>query len=467
MVFSSFTFLLLFLPITIILYYLIPKKRRNIRNFVLLVMSLIFYAWGEPIYILLMLVSIIVNYILGRVIGKNHNRLLFVLGIIFNVGLLFFYKYSDFLIINLNRLFNLNIKLLDLSLPIGISFYTFQIMSYIIDVYNEKVDVQKNILTLATYITLFPQLIAGPIVRYITVEKELLDRNESFDNFANGARRFIVGFGKKIIVANNVALIADAVFDSNPNTIGSVLVWIGAIAYTLQIYFDFSGYSDMAIGLGRMFGFNFLENFNYPYISKNITDFWRRWHMSLSTWFRDYVYIPLGGNRVSKIRWLRNIFVVWFLTGLWHGASWNFVLWGLYYGFLLVIEKLLLNNIIKKMPNIIAHIYSIVFIIIGWIIFRVEDISKLKTFIISLFSFTSSDFIAFISKNTAVISALPYMIIGVVASTPIVNNLYKKIKNSSNKIAYLLCDIVILIIFGISIMFLESSSYNPFIYFRF
>ena len=336
MVFSSLTFLLLFLPITLFFYFIIPKTKTNLRNIVLLIVSLIFYAWGEPIYILLMMFSIIINYFLGLILDKSNKRKLWlIISIFFNIGLLFFFKYTDFFLSNLNNLFNIEIPLLNLTLPIGISFYTFQILSYVIDVYRKEVQVQKNILKLATYITLFPQLIAGPIVRYITICDELNKRDESIKNFASGLRRFILGLGKKVIIANNVAILADAVFNNSPNGVGSLIIWLGAIAYTIQIYFDFSGYSDMAIGLGKMFGFNFLENFNYPYIAKSITDFWRRWHISLSSFFRDYLYIPLGGNRCSKIKWFRNIFIVWFLTGLWHGASWNYIVWGviLWYNF--------------------------------------------------------------------------------------------------------------------------------------
>ena len=468
MVFSSFTFIFLFLPITIILYYIIPKKCRNIRNLVLLIMSLLFYAWGEPIYVFLMILSIVVNYFFGRIIGKyKQAKLWLILDIIFNIGILLFFKYGNFIIININNIFHANIILLKLSLPIGISFYTFQVLSYIIDVYNKNVDVQKNIFSLATYITLFPQLIAGPIVRYITVEDELSNRKETFDNFASGARRFIVGLSKKVIIANNVALLADAVFDGSPASVGSLLVWLGGIAYTLQIYFDFSGYSDMAIGLGKMFGFNFLENFNYPYISRSITDFWRRWHMSLSTWFRDYVYIPLGGNKVSKIKWLRNIFVVWLLTGLWHGASWNFIIWGLYYGILLVVEKLLLKKYLDKMPRIFSYIYTMIFVIIGWIIFRVEDFSSLGMFIVKLFNFSDSNIITFISKNTNVITVWPYLLLGLVASTPIFKKIYNIINDKQNTFINIMCDVIIVIIFIVTIIFLESSSYNPFIYFRF
>lgn len=468
MVFSSFTFLLLFLPITLVLYYVIPKNKKNWRNIILLVMSLVFYAFGEPIYVLLMIFSIIINYIFGIMIDKlKIKKALLIISIVFNIGLLFFYKYADFLINNINSLFNLDIKYLNLSLPIGISFYTFQILSYVIDVYQKKVDVQKNIFTLATYICLFPQLIAGPIVRYITVEDELNNRNETISNFSDGLRRFIVGLAKKVIIANNVAILADAIFNSNPNDVGSMLVWLGAIGYTLQIYFDFSGYSDMAIGLGKMFGFNFLENFNYPYIATSITDFWRRWHMSLSTWFRDYIYIPLGGNRVSKSKWLRNILIVWLLTGLWHGASWNYILWGFYFGLILILEKLYINKIQEKLPKIVNHLYALLFIVIGWVIFRVEDFNMLISFMVKLFNFSSSNLLDFININPQIIYTWPYVILGLIGSVPFIGKVFKKMNQSKNKWLGIICDFAILILFGLVIVYLISSSYNPFIYFRF
>ena len=468
MVFSSFTFLLLFLPITLILYYIIPSKKKNWRNLILLIMSLVFYAWGEPVYILLMILSIIVNYIFGIFIDKfKYKKIILIFAIIFNIGLLFFYKYTDFLINNLNSIFNLEISHLKLSLPIGISFYTFQILSYVIDVYQNKVEVQKNVFTLATYIALFPQLIAGPIVRYVTVEDELKNRKENTHDFANGLRRFIVGLGKKVIVANNVAILADAVFNSNPNQLGTIVIWLGAIAYTLQIYFDFSGYSDMAIGLGKMLGFNFLENFNYPYISTSITDFWRRWHMSLSTWFRDYIYIPLGGNRTTKLKWLRNILIVWLLTGLWHGASWNYIIWGLYFGVILILEKNVINKLLDKIPRFFQHLYTLFFIVIGWVIFRMEDFDNLINFLINMFNFEKSDILSFIENCPQVISIWPYLIIGIIGSVPFIGKKFQKINESKKIYLGLLYDLCILIILGITIVFLVSSSYNPFIYFRF
>lgn len=322
MVFSSFSFLIVFLPLVIIGYYIIPKKYTKVKNIILLIASLIFYSFGEPKYTILMVVSILVNYILTLLMSKkNNNKVIFVFTIIIDIGILVFFKYSNFIINNINNVFNTNFNNLNIDLPLGISFYTFQIMSYVIDVYKKKIKPQKSLINIATYITLFPQLVAGPIVNYKTIENELEKRNETFEKFASGFRRFIVGLAKKVIIANNAAILADSIFNSDIQNLGTSIIWIGALAYSIQIYFDFSGYSDMAIGLGRIFGFNFLENFNYPYISKSITDFWRRWHISLSSWFKEYVYIPLGGNRCKKIKWFRNIFIVWMLTGLWHGAS--------------------------------------------------------------------------------------------------------------------------------------------------
>ena len=354
MVFSSLTFLFYFLPIVLIIYYIVPKKFRNV---VLFISSLLFYFYGEPKFGILMIISIFLTYVHGILMDKypQHKKKFLISSIIISVGLLIIFKYTDFIISNINMISKGNIEMLNLRLPIGISFYTFQMISYIIDVYKGEAKVQKSFLKLATYVALFPQLIAGPIVRYTTIEKEIDDREYNFKNFSNGVRRFIIGLSKKILIAN---VLADAINSFNASSEKTILFyWIYAIATTLQIYFDFSGYSDMAIGLGKMLGFSFPENFNYPYISSSVTEFWRRWHITLSTWFKDYVYIPLGGNRVGKIKWLRNILIVWFLTGLWHGAAWNFILWGVLYGILLIIEKLGLLKILNKIPKAISRIY--------------------------------------------------------------------------------------------------------------
>lgn len=468
MLFSSMTFLFLYLPILLFIYYLANDKYRNV---ILLVASLLFYAWGEPKYVILMLISIIANYFFALLIDKldnkkNYRKAVLVFSLIFNVGFLFFFKYIDFAILNINNLFGTNIETLKLVLPIGISFYTFQILSYVVDVYRKDVAVQKNIILLGTYIALFPQLIAGPIVRYSTIEEQLQKRTLSFAKFTSGTKRFIIGLGKKVIIANNMALIADHLFNSPFVTNFSfITIIVALLAYTFQIYFDFSGYSDMAIGLGRMFGFEFLENFNYPYISCSITDFWRRWHMSLSTWFRDYVYIPLGGNRCSKWRWIFNTFVVWLFTGLWHGANWNFVIWGLYFFVILILEKLFLNKVLNKLPKIINWIYAFILINIGWLIFRIEDMNILTDLMCNLFTLKKGNLINDIANNYYLLNNLPYFIFAIIFSFPIVKVLDKKIKNTGVKT--IIGNILLLGLFGLCVIYLINNSYNPFIYFRF
>ncbi|MDD4642661.1 MAG: MBOAT family protein [Erysipelotrichaceae bacterium] len=466
MLFSSLVFLFVFFPLVIITYYIF--KSRFYRNLVLLVFSFIFYAWGEPIYVLLMIAEICVNYILAKLIAKNEKasikKMYFVLAIIIDLGLLGFYKYANFLIDIVNSVLSLNINFLELSLPIGISFYTFQILSYIIDVYRNKVKVQNNVLYLATYVTMFPQLIAGPIVRYETIEHELTERKESVQMVGDGMRRFIIGLGKKIIIANNMAIIADKVFLNTPLGEYSFFVaWIGAISYSLQIYFDFSGYSDMAIGIGKIFGFNFLENFNYPYIAKSITDFWRRWHISLSSWFRDYVYIPLGGNRVSKSRWFLNIMIVWLLTGLWHGASYNFVVWGLYYGLFLIIEKLFLLKILEKAKGI-NHLFTLIVVIFGFVIFNSASLDQIVTFFSNMFMSLPNFDMTFLKTN-GLVYLIPYFMIACISATPLFTNIGKALKDKV-VLGYSF-DLYLLIVFIICIIFLVNSSYNPFIYYRF
>jgi alginate O-acetyltransferase complex protein AlgI len=418
-----------------------------------------------------MIFSIINDYIYALIIcdlKKKGNiigaKTALISSIAINLGLLIFFKYSDFIILNINYLCSMNLSKLNLLLPIGISFYTFQTMSYTIDVYKGKVEVQNNLVTLGTYVVLFPQLIAGPIVRYETVEKELKDRTVSLDDIYTGLSRFIIGLGKKIIIANQVALIADKIFKINIKDIGLEIAWIGIIAYTLQIYFDFSGYSDMAIGLGRIFGFTFLENFNYPYISQSITEFWRRWHISLGSWFRDYVYIPLGGNRVKVLRWILNIFIVWFLTGLWHGASWNFIIWGLYYGVILIIEKEIIIRLKISLPTAVKHIYTLFMIMIGWVIFRTETLIEAKNYIIALFGgYGHSNFILF--HSLSIVGSMVFIILGIIGSTPLIKNLFNKLNRYF--IPSLIYDICLIIIFLGSLLFLINRSFNPFIYFRF
>ena len=462
MVFSSLTFLLIFLPILCLLYFIV--KDIKIKNYILLIFSLIFYAWGEPIYIIIMILSILVTYIAGRIIDKGKGKkkvISLIISIILLLSYLLFFKYYNFLIDNINAIFSINITKSKLSLPIGISFYTFQALSYLIDVYKGKTKVQKNILYLALYISLFPQLIAGPIVRYETIESEIKKRNHTLDNAVNGLKRFISGLSKKVIIANNMALIVDTIFDANVIP-GTLIIYLAAICYTLQIYYDFSGYSDMAIGLGKLFGFSFLENFNYPYIAKSITDFWRRWHISLSSWFRDYVYIPLGGSRVKTIKIIRNIFIVWLLTGFWHGASWNFVIWGLYYGILLLLEKFVLKNILDKIPNILRHILTLFLVVIGWVIFRLTDINTLLLTLKHMFIYKPVNIERFILDNANLIFNFYLIIPAIILCYPFKINIdeNKFIPNFIINMCY-----IGLLLFNISI--LTSNTYNPFIYFRF
>lgn len=464
MVFSSFSFIFVFLPIVLAIYYLVKDKYKNV---CICIASLIFYAWGEPKNILLMLISVILNYFLAIWIGNTKGtkkKVLLIIDIILNIMIIGFFKYANFLIDNINYILHTNIGNVEVALPIGISFYTFQILSYVIDVYRGNVKVQKNIIKLCTYISLFPQLIAGPIVRYEDIEKQLDDRKESFDKFIKGLKRFIYGLGKKVLLANNMALIADTIYETNPNN-GTIMLWLAAISYTLQIYFDFSGYSDMAIGLGKMFGFKFMENFNYPYIAKSVTDFWRRWHISLSTWFKDYVYIPLGGNRVSQLKLVRNILIVWGLTGLWHGANWNFIIWGFYYAILLIIEKLVLNKWLDKLPKVVKHIYSLLIIVIGWVIFRTEDLSQIFIIVKNMFIYNPSNIVEYVLESWNIKVGLLFIIPAIILSTPVIS---KKIKENLNKTSvYVLNNIIVCIIFGLSIIQLLIQTYNPFIYFNF
>lgn len=467
MLFSSLTFLFVFLPATLALYFLVKDK---FKNYVLLAASLLFYAWGEPKYVILMILSIIFNFFIAKLINKKRKKkkltkfLLFI-AVLVNIGALFIFKYLDFTILNINSIFGTNLGLTKLALPIGISFYTFQILSYVIDVYRKKVKVQKNIFTLGTYIALFPQLIAGPIVRYSDVEKQLKKRTHSLDKFCDGFRRFIVGFAKKVLIANNVAIIADTVFnDPSAQALGPVAIIIALLAYTLQIYYDFSGYSDMAIGLGKIFGFDFDENFNYPYSAHSITDFWRRWHISLTTWFRDYLYIPLGGNRCSKIKWIRNFAVVWLFTGFWHGASWNFVLWGVFFMIILLIEKEFLHKLLEKLPKIVNWIYMFIIVNFGWLLFRANTMDDLGHVINSFFHPEAST-VDFLAHNFSIIPYVNFMIIGLIFMFPVGKKISAKLL--SYKYGRFILDLILLALFGLGICALVNSSYNPFIYFRF
>ncbi len=458
MVFSSLIFLFCFFPAFLVCYF-IPKKRKT-RNIVLLVFSLMFYGYGEPIYVLLMIASILVNYYLAKAMDKSDNKKKWlIIDLIFNLGLLFIFKYSNFFLDNINNLFNLSINFISISLPIGISFYTFQILTYVVDVYKGKVPVQKSIVNLGCYISAFPQLIAGPIVRYETVNEELSDRCENIENFSTGIRRFIIGLFKKVVIANEMAYVADTLFSASISSLGVLGMLIGGVAFTFQIYFDFSGYSDMAIGLGKMLGFNYLENFNYPYTARTITDFWRRWHISLSTFFRDYVYIPLGGNRCNHLRHIFNLFVVWFLTGLWHGASWNFVFWGLFYFILLVLEKYIFKRI-DKLPSVLGHIYTFSLVTLGFIIFYFTNSSELLEALKTLFGVNGLGKIDILLHYQIIkVRTILIFILAIFACTPV----FKNILDKKNKLS----DIYIAFLFFLSIISILASSYNPFIYFRF
>ena len=463
MLFTSISFLYYFLPTIIILYFITPKKYRN---YILLIFSIIFYMYGEPKYVILMLVEILVAYFGALLINKYKSKEIFLITIIIHIGLLCVFKYTDLFIGTINSIFKTNISFLNIALPIGISFYTFQILSYVIDVYREKVKVQKNILKLATYVSLFPQLIAGPIVRYETICDELDNRDETIEKFSLGVRRFIIGLAKKVLIANMLGELCTKFSLVDERSV--LFYWIFAISYMLQVYFDFSAYSDMAIGLGKMFGFTFLENFNYPFISKSITEFWRRWHISLSSWFKDYVYIPLGGSRKGTLKLVRNILIVWFLTGIWHGAAYNFILWGLFIGVFLVIEKLWLSKYISKLPKVLRNIYVLFIIMISFIMFNAGSINEAFFNIKGLFGLNKEVFI----NNYTIYYLKSYLIVLIIAifgTTPLFKNIIEKLKKSKclNKIINILEPIFLVILLLLVTAYLIDSSYNPFLYFRF
>lgn len=470
MVFSSLLFLFRFLPLVLGIYFLAPKKFRNL---VLFLFSLIFYAWGEPVYVFLILASTVVDYIAGRCVdhfkstGKiNKAKIAVAASVVINLSLLCFFKYTDFLIGIMDNLFSLDIDTLNIALPIGISFYTFQTMSYTIDVYRNDAKVQKNFITFGAYVSLFPQLIAGPIVRYQTVADQMENRKESLDDFFEGVKRFIIGLGKKALIANQVGALWSQISGTQIAHLTTATAWLGAVSFTLQIYFDFSGYSDMAIGLGRMFGFHFLENFEHPYESKSITEFWRRWHISLGTWFREYVYIPLGGNRKGKIRQMRNIFIVWFLTGLWHGAAWNFVAWGLYFGVLLVLEKLFLGKFLQKLPAFVQHLYTMFLVVVSWVIFSWGDCADGMGYLKTMFGIEGCGGF----DNTTLYLLLSFavlLIIAVIGSTRVPVKVWNCLKEKSEVGSMVLTGIGVVVVLVISTAFLVNSSYNPFLYFRF
>lgn len=466
MVFSSTIFLCVYLPLVLLGYYICPKKGRNL---FLLIVSLVFYAWGEPKYVFLMIFSILVNYIFGRLMDKNRGRqkrmkLLLVLSVVIDLGLLSVFKYTDFIITNVNAIFGSSFDLLNIALPIGISFYTFQAMSYTIDVYRDDVRVQKNLIDFGMYITMFPQLIAGPIVRYADVQDQLADRSVTTADFSEGVMRFVVGLGKKVLLANQMGAVWSEIYALGGD-VSALMAWTGAIAYTFQIYFDFSGYSDMAIGLGRMFGFKFPENFRYPYQSVSITDFWRRWHITLSTWFKEYLYIPLGGNRCGLARQALNLLIVWSLTGFWHGAGWNFVMWGLYYFVILFIEKLFLLKALDKLPKLFRHVYALLLIVIGWVIFASDDVGVLLPYLGSMFGANGA--VGGMDVYTLFTKAV-LLIICCVASTELPKRLFLSATGAMNeKAAFTIKSVMTIALLALSMILLIGDSYNPFLYFRF
>ena len=470
MIFSSIFFIFTFLPLTLLVYYLVPFKSKNL---VLLIVSLVFYAWGEPVYVILMIFSILINYVSGLEIEayqesgeEKKAKYAFIVTLVVNLLVLGFYKYYGFLLSNLNAILPFKIPYKELALPIGISFYTFQTLSYVIDVYKGKLNAQKNPITFGAYVTMFPQLIAGPIVRYSDVEKQLSEREISRTKVSEGVAYFLRGLGKKVILANNMGLVSDAVIAMKAAETSALTAWIGAFAYTMQIYFDFGGYSDMAIGLGKMLGFDFIKNFDYPYISKSITEFWRRWHISLSSWFKEYVYIPLGGNRVSKPKAIRNLMIVWGLTGLWHGAAWNFIFWGLYYGIILILEKYIFKDAIQKMPGFLQHVYAMVLIMLGWVLFSAPTLGRALSYMGSMFGIGGGGFVDmtgfYYLKSTLILG-----ILAILCSTPMLYKRFMHMAYTRKKYGQVLYVVAYVGIFVISIAYLVNATYNPFLYFRF
>lgn len=464
MLFSSIPFLFYFLPCVLVLYFIAPKP---LKNSVLLITSLVFYAWDKPKFAIIMIVSIVLGYIFGLLIEKFRGTVMSKVFLALSVGssliTLGIFKYTDFFISSFNSVSGLAVPLTGIALPIGISFYTFQILSYTVDVYRGDVAAQKNPISLAAYVSMFPQLIAGPIVRYSDIEKQLVSRSHNFDLAAQGIRRFVLGLGKKILIANSLGELCDTFRASDDKSV--LFYWLYAIAFTLHIYFDFSGYSDMAIGIGKIFGFEFLENFDYPYISGSVTEFWRRWHMSLGTWFRDYVYIPLGGNRVSKIKWFRNIFVVWFLTGFWHGAAWNFIVWGLYFAILLVLEKLWLKKYLDK-SKVLRHVYVMLLVIISFVIFNATDMGEAARYIAAMFGFGnvpafSAEWLYYLRSYAVVIA------VGIIGATPLPKMLAGKICAKYEKVTNVIEPVVLVGLMIVMTAYLVDGSFNPFLYFRF
>ena len=469
MLFSSMTFIYVFLPIVLLLYL---TTKKELHNPILLTASIIFYAWGEPKYLAVMLMTIIINYFGAILIEKEnlYKKPFLILTIIANLGFLIYFKYFNFLLDNFNNLFHSNFQALDVIMPIGISFYTFQALSYVIDVYRGEYKPQKDIYKLALYICLFPQLIAGPIVKYRDIAEQIDSREVNFDKVNIGVKRFIIGLSKKVLIANTMGAIADKIFTQDPHTFSHLIAWLGSITYTFQLYFDFSGYSDMAIGLGLIFGFKFMENFNYPYISKSITEFWRRWHISLSTWFKQYVYISLGGNRVGKLKTLRNLGIVFLLTGIWHGAQWTFVIWGIWHGFFIILEKIFNikefeSKVHPKYINVLMHIYCIFVFVIGWVIFRADNMKYAWDYLMNMFGLLhlhTNEFLyapAYYLDRAEIVT----IIVAILCSMP----LFKNLIYFENKVVKSLVNIWLILLFFLSTITIASSTYNPFIYFRF
>lgn len=468
MVFSTLPFVYGFFPLVFVLYFI--WNNRVWRNAVLLAASLVFYAWGEPRLLVLMLLAAFAAYLGGLLMERwrdepRRKKAAFVVTAALLTANLFVFKYLNFAVDNLNLLAGGRLSVPAITLPIGISFYTFQILSYVIDLYRGKVAVQRSYFYLLLYVSFFPQLIAGPIVRYQTVEHEIRTRRETLDDAAAGMRRFIQGLAKKVIMANSAAALAETIYAGNPALYGTAMYWVAAVAYTLQIYFDFSGYSDMAIGLGRVFGFHFLENFDHPYAAASITDFWRRWHISLSTWFRDYIYIPLGGNRVGRGRWMLNILIVWGLTGFWHGAQWNFLLWGLYYAALLLVEKLWLHKLLDRLPKLAGWLYAMFFVTVGWVLFNLTDFSRLLAALGQMFLYRPTDWVAMAAADVSVLYGLFFLPLGLVWMLPMPRRL--RLGQSDSAVALAANDLIHLALAGVCIIIIISSKYNPFIYFRF
>lgn len=467
MVFSSLTFLYFFLPLVLGLYFISPMK---IKNLIIFISGILFYAWGEPLYVVVMILSTLIDYTAGVMLDKFDKkpkvRVVFLLvSLVMNLGLLGVFKYGSFIITNINAIFGLSIKDPQLPLPIGISFFTFQSMSYTIDMYLRKIKVQKNVISFSSYVSLFPQIVAGPIVRYEDVAAEIDDRVINVDKVAEGIGTFVKGLAKKIILANNIGAIWTTVKAMEYSEISALTAWVGILAFTFQIYFDFSGYSDMAIGLGKMLGFNFPQNFNYPYVSRSVSEFWRRWHMTLGSWFRSYVYIPLGGNRCGKLKTLRNLLIVWFLTGMWHGASWNFILWGLYFGVLIIIERIGFGKILEKLPSFVSWLYTFIIAVFGWVLFEITNLSDLAQFFKAMFAgsglFVDNTGMYLLTSNILIFALCIF------GSTTITKKVYEKINSANVKIIQVAAPIVQLVLMLLCTAYLVNATNNPFLYFNF